>query len=195
MDVVCQDHKLNLSKYYLKPGFAFGGSCLPKDVRALTYRAGQLDVEHPLLASIMPSNRAQVQRAYDIISTYDKRRVGLLGLSFKAGTDDLRESPLVELAEMLIGKGFELRIYDSNVEYARVFGANKEYIESKIPHVSSLLCKELEDVVEASDVLILGNNEPLFAEVLQNLGNDKQVVDLVGFMKHSTQENREGICW
>ena len=195
MDVVCQDHKLNLSKYYLKPGFAFGGSCLPKDVRALTYRAGQLDVEHPLLASIMPSNRAQVQRAYDIISTYDKRRVGLLGLSFKAGTDDLRESPLVELAEMLIGKGFDLRIYDSNVEYARVFGANKEYIESKIPHVSSLLCKELEDVVEASDVLILGNNESRFAEVLQNLGSDKQVVDLVGFMKHSTQENREGICW
>ena len=195
MDVVCQDHKLNLSRYYLRPGYAFGGSCLPKDVRALTYRAGQLDVEHPLLASIMPSNRAQVQRAYDIVASYDKRRVGLLGLSFKAGTDDLRESPLVELAEMLIGKGFELRIYDSNVEYARVFGANKEYIESKIPHVSSLLCKELEEVIEASDVLIIGNGEPRFAEVLRNLGSDKQVVDLVGFMEHRTQANREGICW
>jgi len=143
MDVVCQDHKLNLSKYYMKPGFAFGGSCLPKDVRALSYRAGSLDVETPLIGSLMRSNAAQVKKAFDIVTHYDKRRIGLLGLSFKAGTDDLRESPLVELAEMLIGKGYELRIFDSNVEYARVFGANKEYIESKIPHVSSLLCKEL----------------------------------------------------
>ena len=195
MDVVCQDHKLNLSRYYLRPGYAFGGSCLPKDVRALTYRAGQMDVEHPLLAAIMPSNRAQVQRAYDMVSSYDKRKIGLLGLSFKAGTDDLRESPLVELAEMLIGKGYELRIFDSNVEYARVFGANKEYIESKIPHVSSLLCKELDEVVSASDVLIIGNGDARFADVLQNIGDDKQIVDLVGFMEHTTSANKEGICW
>ncbi|MCE6982222.1 UDP-glucose/GDP-mannose dehydrogenase family protein, partial [Pseudomonas frederiksbergensis] len=127
LDVVCQDYKLNLSRYYLRPGFAFGGSCLPKDVRALTYRAGQLDVEHPLLASIMASNRNQVKNAFELITRQDKRRIGLLGLSFKAGSDDLRESPLVELAEMLIGKGYELSIYDANVEYARVFGANREY--------------------------------------------------------------------
>jgi GDP-mannose 6-dehydrogenase len=195
MDVICQDHKLNLSKYYMKPGFAFGGSCLPKDVRALTYRAGQMDVEHPLLAAIMPSNRVQVKRAYDMVANYDKRKIGLLGLSFKAGTDDLRESPLVELAEMLIGKGYELRIFDSNVEYARVFGANKEYIESKIPHVSSLLCKELDEVVSASDVLIIGNGDARFAEALQNIGDDKQIVDLVGFMEHTTSATREGICW
>jgi GDP-mannose 6-dehydrogenase len=195
MDVVCQDHKLNLSRYYLRPGFAFGGSCLPKDVRALTYRAGQMDVEHPLLSSIMPSNRVQVQRAFDMVASYGKRKVGLLGLSFKAGTDDLRESPLVELAEMLIGKGYELRIFDSNVEYARVFGANKEYIESKIPHVSSLLCGELEDVVATSDVLILGNGDSRFADVLMNAGDDKQIVDLVGFMQHSTSGSKEGICW
>jgi GDP-mannose 6-dehydrogenase len=195
MDVVCQDHKLNLSRYYLRPGFAFGGSCLPKDVRALTYRAGQMDVEHPLLASIMPSNRVQVQHAYDMVSSYDKRKIGLLGLSFKAGTDDLRESPLVELAEMLIGKGYELRIFDSNVEYARVFGANKEYIESKIPHVSSLLCTELSDVVAASDVLIIGNGDARFADVLNNVGDDKQIVDLVGFMSHTTSATKEGICW
>ncbi|MDU5677660.1 MAG: nucleotide sugar dehydrogenase, partial [Pseudomonas aeruginosa] len=137
MDVICQDHKLNLSRYYMRPGFAFGGSCLPKDVRALTYRASQLDVEHPMLGSLMRSNSNQVQKAFDLITSHDTRKVGLLGLSFKAGTDDLRESPLVELAEMLIGKGYELRIFDRNVEYARVHGANKEYIESKIPHVSS----------------------------------------------------------
>ena len=195
MDVVCQDHKLNLSKYYMKPGFAFGGSCLPKDVRALSYRAGSLDVETPLISSLMRSNAAQVKKAFDIVTHYDKRRIGLLGLSFKAGTDDLRESPLVELAEMLIGKGYELRIFDSNVEYARVFGANKEYIESKIPHVSSLLCKELDEVVSQSDVLIIGNGEQRFAEVMNSVGDDKQIVDLVGFMAHATQANKEGICW
>ena len=195
MDVVCQDHKLNLSKYYLKPGFAFGGSCLPKDVRALTYRAGQMDVEHPMLSGIMPSNRVQVQRAFDMIASRGSRKVGLLGLSFKAGTDDLRESPLVELAEMLIGKGYELRIFDSNVEYARVFGANKEYIESKIPHVSSLLCTELSEVVEASDILILGNGDKRFAEVLNTVGQSKQVIDLVGFMDHVSNDQHEGICW
>jgi len=195
MDVVCQDHKLNLSRYYLRPGFAFGGSCLPKDVRALTYRAGQMDVEHPLLAAIMPSNRVQVKRAYDMIAHHGKRKVGLLGLSFKAGTDDLRESPLVELAEMLIGKGYDLRIFDSNVEYARVFGTNKEYIESKIPHVSSLLCQELDEVVGESDVLIIGNGDKRFAEAMNNAGDDKLFIDLFGFMAHTSTATREGICW
>ena len=154
-----------------------------------------MKVDHPLQAAIMPSNRAQEQRAYDMFSSNEKRKIGLLGLSFKAGTDDLRESPLVELAEMLIGKGYELRIFDSNVEYARVFGANKEYIESKIPHVSSLLCKELDEVVAASDVLIIGNGDARFAEVLQNAGDDKQILDLVGFMAHTSSATKEGICW
>ncbi|HSX90104.1 MAG TPA: UDP-glucose/GDP-mannose dehydrogenase family protein [Pseudomonas sp.] len=195
MDVVCQDHKLNLSKYYLKPGFAFGGSCLPKDVRALTYRAAQMDIQHPLLSAIMPSNRIQVQRAFDMVSSYEKRKIGLLGLSFKAGTDDLRESPLVELAEMLIGKGYELRIFDSNVEYARVIGANKEYIESKIPHVSSLLHAELNEVVELSDVLIIGNGDSRFADVLNRVDGDKHIVDLVGFLPSTSSASRQGICW
>ncbi|MBH3428096.1 nucleotide sugar dehydrogenase [Pseudomonas alkylphenolica] len=194
MDVVCQDYKLNLSRYYLRPGFAFGGSCLPKDVRALTYRAGQLDVEHPLLASIMDSNRNQVRNAFDLIARQDKRRIALLGLSFKAGTDDLRESPLVELAEMLIGKGFELSIYDSNVEYARVFGANRDYIESKIPHVSSLLCSDLEQVIRDADVIVLGNNDERFALALE-ASTDKQVIDLVGFMPHGSTTHQQGICW
>ena len=195
MDVVCQDKTLNLSQYYMRPGFAFGGSCLPKDVRALTYRAGQLDVEHPMLGAIMRSNVAQVQNAFDIIASHDKRKVALLGLSFKAGTDDLRESPLVELAEMLIGKGFDLSIYDSNVEYARVHGANKDYIESKIPHVSSLLNSDFDQVVDGSDIIVLGNRDERFRVLAQNAPDGKQVVDLVGFMAHTTNGTTEGICW
>ena len=194
MEVVCQDKTLNLSQYYMRPGFAFGGSCLPKDVRALTYRAGQLDVEHPLLASIMSSNRSQVQNAFDLVSGFNKRRIGLLGLSFKAGSDDLRESPLVELAEMLIGKGYELRIFDANVEYARVFGANRDYIESKIPHVSSLLCNDLDQVIDGAEIIVLGNNDPRFAQALEGNG-DKQIVDLVGFMPNASNATQEGICW
>ena len=166
MEVICKDRKLNLSSYYMRPGFAFGGSCLPKDVRALSYRAGQLDVESPLIESLMRSNAAQVRKAFDIIASYDKRKVALLGLSFKAGTDDLRESPLVDLAEMLIGKGYDLSIYDSNVEYARVHGANKDYIESKIPHVSSLLNSDFDAVINNSDVIILGNRDEKFLSLI-----------------------------
>ncbi|MDF3936707.1 GDP-mannose 6-dehydrogenase, partial [Pseudomonas citronellolis] len=186
MDVVCQDRKLNLSRYYMKPGFAFGGSCLPKDVRALTYRAGQLDVEHPLLGSLMRSNALQVQKAFDLISAHNSRKIGLLGLAFKSGTDDLRESPLVELAEMLIGKGYELKIFDRNVEYARVHGANKEYIESRIPHVSSLLVNDLDAVVRDSDLLVLGNGDPLFADFARQAPGNKRVLDLIGFMPHGS---------
>lgn len=195
MDIVCQDKKLNVSSYYMRPGFAFGGSCLPKDVRALTYRANQLDVEHPMLAGIMASNSRQVENAFSLISQHDKRKVGLLGLSFKSGTDDLRESPLVELAEKLIGKGYEVRIYDENVEYARVFGANKDYIESKIPHVSSLLCSDFDEVVSHSDVLILGNGNPRFGELLNSPPEGTHILDLVGFMKDCTHGQQEGICW
>ncbi|MDF3161011.1 nucleotide sugar dehydrogenase [Pseudomonas proteolytica] len=197
MEVVCQDKTLNLSQYYMRPGFAFGGSCLPKDVRALTYRASSLDVEAPLLNSLMRSNESQVQNAFDIVSGHDKRKVALLGLSFKAGTDDLRESPLVELAEMLIGKGFDLSIYDSNVEYARVHGANKDYIEGKIPHVSSLLNSDFDDVINNSDVIILGNRDEKFRALAQNAPHGKQVIDLVGFMSQATSVNgrTEGICW
>ncbi|WNW13549.1 nucleotide sugar dehydrogenase [Pseudomonas sp. DTU_2021_1001937_2_SI_NGA_ILE_001] len=197
MEVVCQDKQLNLSKYYMRPGFAFGGSCLPKDVRALTYRASSLDVEAPLLNSLMRSNVSQVQNAFDIVASHDTRKVGLLGLSFKAGTDDLRESPLVELAEMLIGKGFELSIYDSNVEYARVHGANKDYIESKIPHVSSLLNADFDEVINNSDVIILGNGDERFRALADKAPEGKRVVDLVGFMSKPTHEHgrAEGICW
>ncbi|GLZ86299.1 GDP-mannose 6-dehydrogenase [Metapseudomonas resinovorans] len=195
MDVVCRDQRLNLSRYYMRPGFAFGGSCLPKDVRALSYRAAQLDLESPLIGALMHSNDVQVRHAFDLIAAHDKRKVALLGLSFKAGTDDLRESPLVELAEMLIGKGFDLRIYDSNVEYARVHGANKDYIESKIPHVSSLLDSDLDRVIEHAQIIVLGNGDERFRRLAQHVPEGKKIVDLVGFMEHTSNESSEGICW
>jgi GDP-mannose 6-dehydrogenase len=195
MELVCMDRKLNISPHYMKPGFAFGGSCLPKDLRAITHRAGQLDLDLPMLASLMRSNRAQIEKAMDIVAATGKKRVGLLGLSFKAETDDLRESPLVELAEQLIGKGYELCIYDRNVEYARVHGANREYINRHIPHVSSLLKSDLKDVTDSCDVLVVGNKDRQFDDLLQNLPDDKIAIDLVGFMQTTSNGVTQGIGW
>lgn len=195
MDVMCLDNKLNISRYYMRPGFAFGGSCLPKDVRALTYRASQMDVKHPLLSSIMSSNNEQVAKAFNIVTGYGRRKISMLGLSFKANTDDLRESPLVELAELLIGKGYDLRIFDRNVDYARTHGANREYINQKIPHLSNLMDSDLRGVVEHGDVLVVGNNDELFETVIAEVPEGKRVVDLVGFMKTTTNGVLEGICW
>src|SRR5437867_11697642 len=157
MDIFCRDEKLNLSSYYLKPGFAFGGSCLPKDVRALQYRAKQVDVDLPVISHILPSNSLQIQHAVDEVLETGRKKIGLLGFSFKAGTDDLRESPMVILAEALLGKGLSLRIYDRNVSLARLVGGNKEYIENQIPHLSSLLCPSIDEVVDASEVIVVGN--------------------------------------
>src|SRR3954470_6632036 len=157
MDIFCRDQKLNLSPYYLKPGFAFGGSCLPKDVRALQYRAKQVDLELPMISQILPSNQLQIKQAFDQIMETGKTQIGLLGFSFKAGTDDLRESPIVILAEALLGKGCTLCIYDKNVSLAKLVGANKEYIETQIPHLSSLLCNTIDDVVGNADVIVVGN--------------------------------------
>lgn len=195
MEVVCRDRKLNISDYYLKPGFAFGGSCLPKDVNALSYRARQLDVETPMISAIMPSNLGQIDRAMEIVSSFGERQVGLLGLSFKADTDDLRESPLVILAERLIGKGFELSIYDRNVDYARVNGANRDYITRAIPHISALLKPELSEVIDASKLMVLGNRDEQFATVLNDLPADKMAVDLAGFMTARSNGQTQGICW
>src|SRR5207244_7068663 len=148
MDIFCRDEKLNLSSYYMKPGFAFGGSCLPKDVRALQYRAREVDLEMPVIQAILGSNQMQIQHAIDEIVETGKKRVGLLGFSFKAGTDDLRESPIVILAEVLLGKGYRLRIYDRNVSIARLVGANRDYINTQIPHLSSLLSESIDDVLD-----------------------------------------------
>jgi GDP-mannose 6-dehydrogenase len=197
MDIFCQDEKLNLSPYYLKPGFAFGGSCLPKDVRALQYRAKEVDLEMPMINSVLGSNRMQVQHAIDQIVETGKKKVGLFGFSFKAGTDDLRESPMVILAEALLGKGYELSIYDKNVSLARLVGANKQYIEEQIPHLSRHLSTSLDDVIEKCEVIVIGNGAPEFAEAVTKCRPDQIVIDLVrlpiDFSK--VQARYDGICW
>jgi GDP-mannose 6-dehydrogenase len=195
MDVVCQDRKLNISKYYMRPGFAFGGSCLPKDVRALDYRAKQVSAEHPLIGALMASNELQIRRAYEIIDSFGEKKVGMLGLSFKPNTDDLRESPLVWLAEILIGKGYDLKICDPNVEYARVNGANAQYINEHIPHISSLLTDSVEEVIEASDIIVLGQRDPRFEMAVNGGRKGRKVLDLVGFMEHPSTEEMQGIGW
>ena len=179
MDIVCRDTKLNISPRYLRPGFAFGGSCLPKDVRALVYRARQADVNLPLVDALLTSNRAQIQRGIDAVLELKQRKVTLLGLAFKAGTDDLRESPLVTLAEALIGKGLDLRIYDEHVALAQLVGANREYIQHEIPHISSLLVGRLEDAVAHADVLIIGNSADAFRGAAALCRRGQTVVDLV----------------
>jgi GDP-mannose 6-dehydrogenase len=197
MDVFCRDEKLNLSPYYLKPGFAFGGSCLPKDVRALQYRAKEVDVDMPVIASILPSNRLQIQHAFDQVMETGKQRIGLLGFSFKAGTDDLRESPIVILAEALLGKGRTLSIYDRNVSVARLVGTNKAYIDGQIPHLSSLLCDSLEDVIDGSEVIVVGNRSPEFADALKQARADQIIIDLVRLPVSGAllEADYRGICW
>jgi GDP-mannose 6-dehydrogenase len=197
MDIFCRDEKLNLSPYYLKPGFAFGGSCLPKDVRALQYRAKEVDVDLPVISQILPSNRMQIQQAFDQVMETGKKKIGLLGFSFKAGTDDLRESPLVILAEQLLGKGCSLCIYDKNVSLAKLVGANKEYIEKQIPHLSSLLCNTIDEVIDKSEVIIIGNQAPEFGEALTRTKPDQIIIDLVRLPIYGSllPADYRGICW
>jgi len=197
MEIFCEDRKLNLSPYYLKPGFAFGGSCLPKDLRAITYEARTLDVEMPVLSSVLESNRAQVNRVVRKLMEFKGRTLGFLGLSFKGGTDDLRESPIVELIELLIGKGFAIRIYDRHVSLARLMGANKEYIEREIPHVSRLMCATAEELIGGSDVIVVGNRDEEFTRLLNPLPARKTVVDLVRICNPAPSSHGQyyGICW
>ena len=197
MDIFCRDEKLNLSSYYLKPGFAFGGSCLPKDVRAMQYRAKEVDLEMPVIQAILGSNQMQIQHAIDEIVDTGKKRIGLLGFSFKAGTDDLRESPIVILAEALLGKGYQLCIYDKNVSIARLVGANKDYINKQIPHLSSLLTENIDEVLDKSDVIVVGNAAPEFSEALLRTRPDQIILDLVRVKTDRTQipADYRGICW
>jgi GDP-mannose 6-dehydrogenase len=196
MDIFCQDQKLNLSPYYLKPGFAFGGSCLPKDVRALLYKAKTLDLNLPIISSILPSNQLQIERGVQAVVDKGSRKVGILGFSFKAGTDDLRESPMVELAERLIGKGYELRVYDRNVSLAAVHGANRDYILNKIPHISRLMVPTIEEVLAHSETLVIGNASPEFADVPRRIAEHQTVIDFVRVSGSRTVAGvYEGICW
>jgi GDP-mannose 6-dehydrogenase len=197
MRIFCEDRKLNISPYYLRPGFAFGGSCLPKDLRATVYAAQQHDVEVPILRATLESNRMQIERAFDMVVATGHKRVGILGLSFKAGTDDLRESPMVTLIERLIGKGLDLRIYDRGVVASQLLGANKDYIEREIPHIWSMMAGTLEDVLAHAGVLVIGNRAPEFSALGRLLREDQVVVDLVRVFEPGTPVRARvtGISW
>ena len=196
MDILCADTTLNLSPVYLRPGFAFGGSCLPKDVRALRYQGRGLDLDLPVLNAILPSNAQQLDRAFQLVTETGARQVGVLGLAFKAGTDDLRESPMVEVVERLIGKGYEVRIYDANVNLARLVGANRSYILDQIPHISDLMVPSIDEVLDHARTLVIGNNDPAFRAVAEHPRPGQRIVDLVRVVDRRSDGNGyDGICW
>lgn len=201
MDIFCQDLKLNISPAYLRPGFAFGGSCLPKDVRALAYKARDLDLDVPLLNALIPTNLRQIDRALERIAATlaetGRRRVAFLGISFKAGTDDLRESPQVALVERLIGKGFPLAVYDRNVHLARLVGANRSYIEEVIPHIADILSDDLAATIAQGDLVVIGNQAPEFKEVPALMRPDQRLLDLmrVPGLQEALGERYDGINW
>lgn len=195
LEIFKRDDRLNISAAYLRPGYAFGGSCLPKDLRALLYAAKGEDLHLPLLESILPSNEIHHRRGLTMILDTGKKRIGILGFSFKAGTDDLRESPLVGLIEALLGKGHSLMIYDRHVQTARLVGANREYIEKAIPHVSGLMCQSLDQVLDHAEVVVVGNRDPEFATVPDRLRPDQQLIDLVRLRRDGAGPRGEGICW
>jgi GDP-mannose 6-dehydrogenase len=196
MEIFCQDKKLNISPAYLSPGFAFGGSCLPKDIRALTYKAKLHDLQLPILCSILPSNELQVLKGLALIMGKGNKRIGVLGFSFKAGTDDLRESPMIEIIERLIGKGYDLRIYDKNVRIASLVGANRDFILNHIPHISKLMVEDIGAVFDHAQTIVIGNNDPDFHSVLQRLRTHQCVVDFVRVTNPGSENGQyDGICW
>jgi len=197
MNLVCQDRQLNISPAYLKPGFAFGGSCLPKDLRATLYFAKSHDVELPVLANVLVSNRAHVEHAIAKVLASGKRHVAMIGLSFKTGTDDLRESPLVTLAEHFIGKGLRLRVYDPEVQLSRLLGANRRFIEQHVPHIAELMRDDLDTVIAEAEVLVVGLDNPqIHAALAARTRPDQLVVDLVNLRNRGAIAAKvEGLCW
>jgi GDP-mannose 6-dehydrogenase len=196
--IFCSDTKLNISSAYLSPGFAFGGSCLPKDLRALAYRARELDLNLPLLEALMPSNAEHLNRTVDTVLHAGKKKVSLLGLSFKAGTDDLRESPQVQLVKRLLGEGCQVRIWDQDVSVGHLAGANRQYIEEVIPHIGSLLSANLEQVVRSAEVVIIGNKSIKKELLAQYLQPNQIVLDLVNLDRANRPDkpaSYQGICW
>jgi GDP-mannose 6-dehydrogenase len=197
MDLVCKDRQLNISPAYLKPGFAFGGSCLPKDLRATMYLAKTRDVELPMLANVLQSNRVHVEHAIAKVLASGRRRVGMIGLSFKTGTDDLRESPLVLIAEQFIGKGLSLLVYDPEVHLSRLLGANRRFIEQHVPHIGSLMRGDIESVIAGSDLLVVGlSNASIFEALARHVREDQVVLDLVNIPRSEALRAKVmGLCW
>jgi len=196
MNIFCQDRKLNISPAYLLPGFAFGGSCLPKDLRALTYKAKTADLHLPILSSVLPSNEMQISRGMQIIVEKGRKKIGILGFSFKAGTDDLRESPMIEVIERLLGKGYELRIYDKNVNIASLVGANRDFILNRIPHISRLMVGSVEAVLDFAQTVVIGNKDPDFRTVPDKLRDGQLIVDFVRITDRRSDNGKyDGICW
>jgi GDP-mannose 6-dehydrogenase len=195
MDVLCADNRLNISKAYLKPGFAFGGSCLPKDLRALRFAARKLDVPTPILDATMDANEEQLRRAFAMVAATGKRRIGIIGLSFKPETDDLRESPLVELAERLYGRGYDIRIYDPNIQVSKLTGANLQFVKAQLPHLTSLLTNDVNEVVEHAEVFVLGNRDEA-KRLLNIVQDDRPLIDLVRIdQARCSGDFYQGICW
>jgi GDP-mannose 6-dehydrogenase len=198
MELFCRDTRLNLSPCYLKPGFAFGGSCLQKDVRALAYQARSLDLELPVLNAILPSNRRQLEKGIRMILAQGHKRIGVLGFSFKAGTDDLRESPMIAAIEALLGKGYELKLYDRNVQLAALLGANQDYLLNRIAHVARLMADSIEEVLEFADTIVIGNDAAEFRDLPLRIRPGQAVVDLVRMLprvRRGAGAAYDGICW
>jgi GDP-mannose 6-dehydrogenase len=196
MNIFCQDRKLNISSAYLQPGFAFGGSCLPKDLRALSYQAKTHDLHLPILSSILPSNEIQISRGLQLVMEKGHKRIGVLGFSFKAGTDDLRESPMIEVIERLLGKGHDLRIYDKNVNIASLVGANRDFILNRIPHISKLMVNDIDAVLKHAQTVVIGNKDPEFKKVPERLQEGQLLVDFVRIVEgRSMNGNYDGISW
>ena len=197
MDLVCMDMQLNISAAYLRPGFAFGGSCLPKDLRALLHLASRRDVDVPLLSGVRESNETHLHHGIHTVLESGATSVGMLGLSFKAGTDDLRESPLLVMAEHFVGKGLKVRIYDPDVNVSRLVGANRRYIDHTIPHIGSLMCSELGPVIDESDVLVVGLCTPaVVSELAMRCRDDQTIIDLVHLPNRKHVRGRyRGVCW
>jgi GDP-mannose 6-dehydrogenase len=196
MKIFCQDTKLNISSAYMTPGFAFGGSCLPKDLRAISYQAKMRDLQLPILTSILPSNEMQVAKGLQLIMQRGHKQIGILGFSFKAGTDDLRESPIIEVIERLIGKGHDLRIYDKNVKMAKLVGANRDFILNRIPHISRLMVDDVDAVLKHAQTVVIGNNDPEFRQVPERLREDQYLVDFIRVLPGKSQNGKyDGICW